>query len=116
MSREIMQLTICSAGSLDMVHKSAQIQMVVNEMTVYRKEWSLANMVVPVCVPILAPLQVNLCMSFSQIRFNFEKKCFSSLVTASVQIPQLPELTLYSVPFGYHMEDCASEMRLDVPQ
>ncbi|MNF15669.1 hypothetical protein D3C80_2183840 [compost metagenome] len=64
---------------------------------------------------MLDQLQVNLCLSFSDIRVNFEKQCFSAMASATLEIPYMPEVVFLTVPFGYRMEECSSELTIDHP-
>jgi hypothetical protein len=113
LNETILGVPIVFNASVDAIanvaNQSLQVKITVDGSVVLNKEYELEKLDIPICVPVLTPVQyfINLCADLTGIKWSKEKDCFKAELGVSLLLLHIRRVTLIPPQaFGHNVDKC----------
>jgi hypothetical protein len=90
-------------------NQTVEARISINNVVVLDRIYALSDVVIPICVPVVNPIQylINLCADITGIKINKEKDCFKAALGVELILFKFKHVTLIPpVAFGHNVDKC----------
>jgi hypothetical protein len=95
--------------SVNVDNQTAEVIIAIDNTVMLDKIYALKDLDVPICVPVINPIQffINLCADITGIKFSKEKDCWKAALGVELIILKVFKLTLIPPQqFGHNVAKC----------